>query len=91
LKVYADFGLKTHKTKDFLKAIESLIESKKEKTVIITAQYDSNMVLASRNLKGIKVLNVSSLDLLPIIYADRVLVSENAMEKLGEILTRNKE
>ncbi len=91
IKVFTDFELLTHKTKDFLKSVEGLIENKDEKTVLITAQYDSNMAMASRNLKKIRVLYVTALDLLPIIYADRVLISEKAMEKLGTILPDVKE
>jgi large subunit ribosomal protein L4 len=85
LKVYTDFELKTHKTKDFLKLTDGLIENREENTVFITAEYDSNMSLATRNLKNIKVLYVTNLDLLPIFYADRVLISEAAMERLGSM------
>ncbi len=83
VKVFEDIELKTHKTKDFIKAFEGLIENKKEKVVVITADYDKNMALASRNLQNFRVLYVTSLDLLPIIYTDRLLISEKAIEKLG--------
>lgn len=91
VKVYEDFILETHKTRDFKKAIDGLVENKKEKVVVITAEYSKNMALASRNLPNVRVLYVTSLDMLPLIYTDRVLISVKAIEMLGKTFSNNKE
>ncbi len=91
VRIFSDFELKTFKTKDFMKAVDKFIENKEERTVIITAEYSKNMALGSRNLKNIKVLYASDLDLLPLVYADRVLVSEKAMEKVGSLFANIKQ
>jgi len=91
VRVYEDIELETHKTKDFIKTFSGLIENERGKVVILTADYSKNMALASRNLPNVRVLFVDALDLLPLVYADRVLISAKAIEKLGTVFSSIKE
>lgn len=91
VKVFEDFELTTNKTKDFIKAIEGLVADKEEKIVVIISDYSKNMALASRNIPNVRVLFAASLDLLPLVYTDRVLISVKAIEKLGNLFSGAKQ
>jgi len=78
IKVFSDFSFDSHKTKDFLKAVEGLANLS-ENTVMIIPSYNKSMLLASRNLPKFYLLSLDSLDMLPLIYADHILISEKAV------------
>ncbi len=84
IKIFKDFEFSTAKTKEFVKAFKDYIENKNEKIVIILFEYNKSMVLASRNLPNIKLLYSDNIDLLSLVYADRILISEKAALKLDE-------
>ncbi len=82
VKVFSDFDFNVSKTKEFLKVFDKYIENKEEKVVIIIPDYNKSIVLASRNIKNIKVTSLNNLDILPLVYADKVLISEKAALEL---------
>ncbi len=88
LKVIEDFEFKGNKTKDFVKAMDKYRESTRENIVFITADYNKALVLASRNLKEYKVLSAGMIDILPLIYADKILITKKAMDQIGTLLSK---
>lgn len=82
LKVIKDISFDTPKTKDFLVKFSAYNPDNKENVVIIIPEYNKSMVLASRNLQKYKVLSVQAIDLLPLVYADQVLITEQALKAL---------
>jgi len=88
LKIIEDFGFNSGKTKDFVKVMSKYRENPKENIVLITAEYNKALVLASRNLKKYKVLSTSMIDVLPLVYADKVLVTKRAMDEIGNRIAK---
>lgn len=55
--------------------------------VLVTAERDSNLELAARNLAGVVVRDVAHLDPVSLVGADKVVVSQAAITRVGEWLT----
>jgi large subunit ribosomal protein L4 len=57
-----------------------------EKGLIVTAEVNENLYLASRNLPGVYVLDVSGIDPVSLVGADKVVITVDAIEKIQEWL-----
>ncbi len=84
LKVIKDFSLSSLKTKDFVTNYASYLKETKGRKVFVINEYDKNLLLATRNLPDVVLLNKDSLDILPLFYADKVFVFEKAALSLDE-------
>ncbi len=78
VRVFSDVTMAGHKTRDFLKLFRGYMEKDDRRVAIIVPEYDKNMVLASRNIPGVRLISAVNLDLVPLVFADRVLISEKA-------------
>jgi large subunit ribosomal protein L4 len=56
------------------------------KGLIVTAELDENVYLAARNLPGVYTLDVSGIDPVSLVAADRVIMTVEAVEKIQEWL-----
>lgn len=54
--------------------------------VIVDAEVDSNLYLGARNLPGITVLDVGTIDPVSLVGADKVIMTTAAVEKIQEWL-----
>ena len=54
--------------------------------LVITDAVDENLVLASRNLPRVRVLDVGHADPVSLIQHDRVIITRKAVSKFEEIL-----
>jgi len=57
-----------------------------EKGLIITAQVDGNLFLATRNVPGVYALDVAGLDPVSLVAADKVVMTVDAVKKIEEWL-----
>jgi large subunit ribosomal protein L4 len=57
-----------------------------EKGLIVTAELDENVYLAARNLPGVYTLDVSGVDPVSLVAADKVIMTVDAVEKIQEWL-----
>jgi len=57
-----------------------------EKGLIVTNDANENLYLASRNIPGVYVLDVSAVDPVSLVAADKVIVTVDAVEKIQEWL-----
>jgi large subunit ribosomal protein L4 len=57
-----------------------------EKGLIVTAQVDENLYLASRNIANVYTLDVAGLDPASLVAADKVIMTVDAVKKIGEWL-----
>ncbi|MCJ7815985.1 MAG: 50S ribosomal protein L4 [Xanthomonadales bacterium] len=57
-----------------------------EKGLIVTAELDENVYLAARNLPGVYTLDVSAIDPVSLVAADKVIMTVEAVEKIQEWL-----
>jgi len=57
-----------------------------EKGLIVTAEVDENLYLAARNLPGVYTVDVSGLDPVSLVGADKVIVTVDAVNRIQEWL-----
>jgi len=89
LMVFKDFSLTTHKTKGLLHKLKNSLSCKDMllgTSLIITKKLDNNLMLASRNLKKIDVLEVDYIDPYSLIQFDRIVMTIDVVKKIEEML-----
>ena len=94
LIIIDEFGLGSHKTKDFLAAIGTLKLSEgkaQPKTLIVDSLDNSNLVVSSRNVAKTKVTNSFGLNIYDILYHEKLLISRSAVEELNNLLDPTRE
>lgn len=72
---------KTQNTISLLKNLKS-----DKKTLIITAEQDDNVLKSSRNIPGVKTITSMGLNVVDLLYHDKVLVTKGAVAKIEEVL-----
>ena len=78
------FKLETTKTKDVKSVLANLKASKN--ILIIVDELDENIVLATRNLNNVTLLEVNEINTLDVIAADNMIITEAAVKNLEEVL-----
>ena len=77
--------LATPKTKDFIKVLENLkIADKKD--LIVTKQLDENLILASRNVQNVMLQEANEINVLDLVTADYLVITEDALKQIEEVL-----
>lgn len=85
--VLEDFTLDTPKTKDYLNILNNL-EQADNKTLMVLAEGNNNIVLSSNNLKKVKVVRASDLCTYDIMNANKLLVLESSVKIIEETLNK---
>ena len=83
LVVLDSFELSAPKTAELVK---KLAELGFEKGLIVTPEVEGNLFLASRNIPGVYALDVSGLDPVSLVAADKVIMTVDAVKKVEEWL-----
>jgi large subunit ribosomal protein L4 len=76
--------LDSSKTKSFVEVMKNLKLDKS--TLFVTNDLSDNLVLASRNIKGVKVILPSEVNTLDVISYDKLVVTEDAIKNIEEVL-----
>ena len=79
-----NFDIKTNKTKDMLKQLESL--KLEGKLLIVTTELTENAILATRNIGTIKLVLANELNTYDVLYCDKLVVTEDAVKYIEEVL-----
>lgn len=87
ISVLEPFSFDAPKTKSFLSVLNALSLAD-TKTLWILPSVDSNVYLSSRNLSKAKVVTADSVNTYELLYADRVIISEEALSKLENLLIK---
>jgi len=83
LAVIEDFSFETPKTKMLAGKLKGMgLDS----VLVVTAELEENLYLASRNLPNVLVLEVSETDPLSLIRFPKVLLTKSAVAKMEEML-----
>lgn len=83
LAVIEDFSFETPKTKLLAGKLKGMgLDS----VLVVTAELEENLYLASRNLPNVLVLEVSETDPLSLIRFPKVLLTKSAVAKMEEML-----
>ena len=84
LIVVDNFNLENAKTNDAKQALENLKVSKN--VLIVVNELDDNIILATRNLKNVNLLQANEINTLDIVAADNMIVTVDAVKTIEEVL-----
>lgn len=87
ISVLENFTFEAPKTKDFRNLLTSL-SLEGQKTLFIIPESDKNVYLSSRNLKNSKVITVNSLCTYDLLNCEKLVISENSLEKIENLLSK---
>ena len=94
LLIIDEFTFKSPKTSEFVSTVSglALATSKKPvKTLIVDSLDNQNLILSSRNVEKTKVTNSFGLNIYDIIYHEKLLISQAALEELTNLLDPKRE
>ena len=85
--VLEDFNFDNPKTKNFVNVLKAL-EVENKKTLFVLGDSNNNVYLSSRNLKGSEVVKSSELSTYKIMNANKVVLTEGAIEGIESNLSK---
>lgn len=83
--VVDELKLETPKTKELANLLKSL-KLDTVSTLVIVEELDENMILASRNIPNILLIEAGEINVLDLIAAEKVLVTKEALNAIEEVL-----
>ncbi len=83
--VIDEIKLATPKTKDFIELLTTL-KLNETKTLVVVKELDENLILASRNLQKLAVIEAREINVLDLVAANKVLITKDALEGIEEVL-----
>ena len=83
--VVEELTLATPKTKDMVALLKGL-KLENTNTLVIVKELDENIILASRNLENVVLIEASEINVLDLVSADKILTTEEALKKIEEVL-----
>ncbi len=84
IMVVEDFTFETPKTKNFTELLKSF-KTEGKKILLVTSSVDMNVLLSSRNLAKVKVIQASDLNTYEILDAGRLLLTESSVKEIETI------
>lgn len=85
LVVVDEIKVATPKTKDMINMLNSL-ELANKKVLIVVNELDENLILASRNLRNVALIEANELNVLELSYTDVVLTTKEGLKAIEEVL-----
>jgi large subunit ribosomal protein L4 len=76
-------GLDRPKTKDMVKVLSNLKAGKK--TLVVIPERDEAVILAARNIPGVKTAYVNTINVYDILNCDSFLITKDAVNKVEEV------
>lgn len=80
-----ELKLATPKTKEMVNVLTTL-KLNDVKTLVIVKELDENIILASRNLNNIALIEAAEVNVLDLVAAEKILITEEALAKIEEVL-----
>ena len=87
LVVVDSINFETNKTKEMVGLLSNLNLVNK-KVLVVVEELTENVCLASRNLANVKLVTFNEVNAYDVVNADNMLITEAALNKLEEVLTR---
>ena len=85
LVIVDNFNLADGKTKTAKEALTNL-KVNNEKTMIVVDELTDEVILATRNLDNVLLLETDEVNTLDVVSVNRMVITENAVKKLEEVL-----
>lgn len=83
--VVDELKVATPKTKE-MQAILTGLKLDTVNTLVVVKELDENLILASRNISNILLIDVNELNVLDLVAATKVLVTRDALKAIEEVL-----
>ncbi len=80
-----ELKIATPKTKDMLNILTTL-KVNDVKTLIIVKELDENIILATRNLQNVTLLEANEINVLDLIANEKVVITKDAVNEIEEVL-----
>lgn len=84
LVVIDSFKLETNKTKEALNILSNLKAPKK--VLLVVDELNDNVILATRNITGLTLLETAEINVLDIVGSDMLIIEEKALKTIEEVL-----
>ncbi|MDD3453288.1 MAG: 50S ribosomal protein L4 [Bacilli bacterium] len=84
LIIVENFTLATAKTKEVLNILNGLNLNKN--ILIVVNELEDNMILATRNLENVTLLQANEINVLDVIAADSMIITTEAIKSIEEVL-----
>lgn len=75
----------TPKTKDMLNILTAL-KVNEVKTLLVVNELDENIILASRNLENVTLLEAEEINVLDLVANEKIVITEAALKTIEEVL-----
>ncbi len=85
LVIIEDFSFDAPRTKEYINILKSL-GAEAQKTLLVTADYEKEVYLSSRNLQKSVVSRSNDVNTYDILKADKLILSESAIKNIEEVL-----
>ena len=72
------------KTKEMISVLGALNIT--SKALVVTAEENTTVELSTRNIPGVKVLSVAQLNVLDLLDATKLVITQDAVKKIEEVL-----
>lgn len=86
--ILEDFTFDAPKTKNFISLLKSF-ELQDKKVLMILAQNDDNIYLASRNIQKTKIVDAASINTYDILNANNIIIAESSLKEIEKIHSVN--
>ncbi len=83
LIIVDEFKFESPKTKEFAKVLANL--NAKAKVLLVLEEEDGNAILSARNVKNLKVVRPTAINVYDIVKYDSLIVSAAALAKIEEV------
>ncbi|MBQ9181477.1 MAG: 50S ribosomal protein L4 [Bacilli bacterium] len=84
LIITESFNVESVKTKDMVSMLNTL--GAKKNILIVVEELTENLILATRNLKNVILLQVDEINTYDVIASDTMIITETAVKQLEEVL-----
>ncbi len=79
-------NIESHKTKEFVKVLNNFgIE---RKLLVVDEGLNNNLYLSTRNIPGVKFVEVDGLNIYDVVHHNNIMFSLKAIEKVQEVLSK---
>ena len=83
--VLESLAVATPKVKEFMNILKTLkLEDKK--VLVVVKELEENLILASRNLQNVALIQIDEINVLDVVAADVILTTEEAIKTIEEVL-----
>jgi len=83
ITIIEDFNFSSYKTKDYLIILKNL-SLLQFKTLLIISEFQKNIIFSNRNIKNSNIITVNQINTYDIINAEKLLISENSLNKINK-------